>query len=369
MAPRRKPDDVIILVKGAGLQKVDDTLGQFIAGFEPAIKKIDPTSTMKQRRGLLKDYKGSPHEKDVHTHITEIKANNGKTDRKIWIKEAYWEQELTPSAPFKALSKEWRMASYALGDLLQEAFAPRNNAKLREKRKDPNYKPESHWRDVIPNFVQFLFLFLLISLPFANRLPEIFQWMKQPYLYVFLFAAIWAVPPALEIYWLMKERNRTKNRILTLMPGLPGWTLLPLILFLALFYDNYFPLLGILIALQITYLFSRKFLWSFREYANSDTDIAKYYSYEKNDEKGNPVKKIGKIDKWLTSLYLRPVLYRYIVLLTLPIVYIALGLSKVLKWTRVLRPFAAVIDSFLKLLLGSILGDVVDYAMDPAQAY
>ncbi|MEK6573661.1 MAG: hypothetical protein AABZ58_05035, partial [Chloroflexota bacterium] len=62
-------------------------------------------------------------------------------------------------------------------------------------------------------------------------------------------------------------------------------------------------------------------------------------------------------------------IYRYIVVLTLPITFLGLTIARLLQWTRVLGGVGDEIEKALNRALSGVLGDVVTYAMDPAQAH
>lgn len=86
--------DVIIVVKGAGAHAPDETLDVFLRRFWPAVKCIDRDATIVQRHDVFPNtYRSSPHDEGtVHNHVTEIQVG----ERRIWLKEAYWEPALRP---------------------------------------------------------------------------------------------------------------------------------------------------------------------------------------------------------------------------------------------------------------------------------
>ncbi len=105
--------------------------------------------------------------------------------------------------------------------------------------------------------------------------------------------------------------------------------------------------------------------------ANSDSSTDDYYSL-KDDPEPDPETQAPRIFKrnnnmafWRRVFVLN---YRYIVVLALPITFLGVMLARLLQWTRVLGDVGDAIENALSLLLSSVLGDVVDYAMDPAQA-
>jgi hypothetical protein len=369
--------DVVLVVKGAGEQREDEHLNTFLRGFWPAVTSLDGTATMNQVVDELKDYEPSPHnkEKDTHKHLTEIRAKYKGTEKRVWVKESYWEAETIPSGALGNLSKEWRMASFAFASLFQEIIFKRNTKTLKEWRLTSRLDefllgsaPGTRMVDFIGNYLSYLVLFLLVFLPFSAALASGFGF--KGVLLVFVAAAVWALAPALEI-----SRNqilRYKNNILENLPGLPGWLLIGLIVLLISDPLGYIRILLLLLALQVALLLSRRFLWKYRKFANTDVDMADYYAYEieNRDVRKGSEKRIGKVDEWwLTRFPMSPLLYRYLVFLMLPIGFVGMILVQFLKWTRFLGGLGEVLDRLLHTALVGYLDDVVDYAMDPAQSH
>ncbi len=349
--------DVVLVVKGAGVHKPDDTLDQFLKGFWPAITKLDEEATITQRQDVLgPDYQPSPHDKDPHKHVTEIHCRG----HRIWVKEAYWEPELTPAEPFGVLLKEWRMATYALGNLINRAFIESDTRKREQTRKRKRYSPRYFFSYLLLYFSIFWLFFILPVWKYTGAIST------TSFLVTLLAAAIWAIPPTIETY--KKHAMRAVDRMLESLPGMGGWVLLPLTITLLICPIEYFLVVLVLLGVQLTLNLSRAILWEFRIFDNSDTDLADYYSYHEEIE-GEQQYRIGKFDKRYAKIFMMPLFYRYIVLLLLPVSFIGYGIVQLLNWTRILSGVGTGLDRFLNLALSSILGDVVTYAMDPAQAH
>lgn len=386
--PKEKPmdTDVIIIVKGAGKQAEDDHLNIFLRGFWPAVKQVDRNATSTQVTAGFEDYTPSPHNADgkAHKHVVEIRARHSfeetvgnrrvtkNTNRRIWLKEAFWEEEVLPSSALGNLSKEWRMASFIFANMFRNIVFSRNTKKLKEDRLK-GFSKFQLWRtpgvrltDYIGYYVSYFLLFLLVLLPFNKSLPEIAG--LSGITLVVVAGLIWAIAPTFEhsagIYWYLEE---DRKGLFKSLPGLPSWVLLALIFLLVSDPLSYVVLITILFGLQVALIMARALLWNQRTYANSDVDIAEYYSYFENGDITK--KRFGKVDEWwLTRLPFTPLLYRYLIFLTLPIAFAGTLLASLLKWTRFLGGIGETLDSFLNSLLVGYMDDVVNYAMDPAQA-
>ena len=133
------PVDVILVVKGAGIQAADDTLDLFTRGFWPAVLGLEglSQSRLRERSDVFPPgHLLSAHATGSHNHVTEIEAwladaadrpadagdeppgaRSGRPDaagqrRRVWIREVDWEVALEPDAPLEAVLREWRMASW-----------------------------------------------------------------------------------------------------------------------------------------------------------------------------------------------------------------------------------------------------------------
>ena len=128
--------DVILVVKGAGEQAEDEHLNHFLRGFWPAVKLLDKGATIAQVSAGFDDLQPSPHNQDgkSHKHITEIRATYQGRQRRIWLKESYWENEVLPSSALANLSKEWRMASFVFANMFRNIVFSRNTLELKKQR-------------------------------------------------------------------------------------------------------------------------------------------------------------------------------------------------------------------------------------------
>lgn len=398
---KKMETDVILVVKGAGKQDEDVHLNLFLRGFWPAIKSLNPNATISQITDESGDNYSSPHNEKskLHNHITEIRAKlptsedkkNKYIDKRIWIKESYWEYEVLPSTPIGNLTKEWKLSSHVFANMFQDIFFTRDSKRVREIREKiqiTDYPEPSLW-DYIGNWVSYFILFLLLFTPlgaaailesyfpdlessiFVNSIgsfifPGGLSGAYGSLIFFAIIAAIWAVAPTVEISVMTYFRNDTTLRNL---PGLPTWTLILLILLLLSNPLGYFFALVMLIIMQITQVLPRRLLWRYRKYANSDVDWSSYYSYKQITKNGLE-KRVGRIQEgWLTRLAFSPLPYRYFIFLVLPVAFVITILAGIFKWTKILGGFGEKMNGFVKFLLVGYLDDVVNYATDPAQAY
>lgn len=390
--------DVVLIVKGAGEQAEDDHLNIFLRGFWPAIKSLDKNATLTQRTAGFEDYPPSPHNADgkSHKHVTEIRARHrfeekvGKgiqerqISKRLWLKESYWEAETLPSGALGNLSREWSMASFVFANMLRNAVFTRNTKWLKDQRTNQNFAfqrgktPGTRFWDYFGYYFSYLLLFVLVLLPFINSLSTV-AWFNEALkniladeifnlpgfnglIFVIFTGAIWAIAPALEHS--VMSYQYAKYRKLKSLPVLPSWVLLALIFFLVSEPLAYLRFVLVLLALQTSLVVARGLLWGFRTYANSDVDIAEYYSYREDGRK-----LVGKVDEiFLTRLFFTPLIYRYLIFITLPIGFIGALLVSLLKWTKFLGGIGASLDKALNVMLVGYMDDVVNYAMDPAQS-
>ncbi|MBI5825272.1 MAG: hypothetical protein HZB18_14675 [Chloroflexi bacterium] len=397
----KEETEVILVVKGAGEQEEDVHLNLFLRGFWPAVKALDENATIAQIIDDTRDAASSPHNEKagVHKHLTEIRAKfsdpNDKTrnylNKRILIKESYWEYEVLPSTALGNLAKEWQMSSHVFVNMLQDILFTRHSKRIRKLREGTIQKtkyPTPGVLDYVGNFVSYLLLFLLLLLPlgvtafveenlFKEAVVRILPATLTSALgnfngfyglgFVLVLAAIWAVAPWSEISKMISLREKIPLKTL---PGLPAWTLILLILLLLSNPVSYFYVLLALLALQIAQLFSRRILWNYRKYANSDVDRASYYSYRQRVGNDEVKWRIGKVQEGgFTRLAFSPLIYRYFIFLALPLAFVITVLASILKWTKILGAFGEALDKFVKFLLVGYMDDVVNYATDPAQAH
>jgi hypothetical protein len=370
--------EVILVVKGAGTHKADDTLDLFLKGFWPAVTSIDSGATITQRTNIFpKDFCSSPHTKDSHRQsVAEVVAKNADGERRVWVKEPYWEAELEPESPLSVLSNEWHMASYAFGSMLLDWFTGFDSRKRRERVKSRRYFFLAYFAmhfltAVLPSlFLAFLNLVeawsllndlsgtALASLNRANHLLLIAGLLLVLGLVSLAISTITSAQSASAALRFHKAKTKGERRQL---PGMGGWVWLIL---LAVFFASpgkYLALLLSLGVLEQTILYARHFAWPFRALANSDTDTMRYYTFYDNGRK-----RFGREHR--LSSKLSQLLYRWIVVLGLPSTLIFVALAALLKLIPVTRSVGAFIDNVLNIVLSNVLGDVASYAMNPTQA-
>ncbi len=338
---------VILVVKGAGTQKPDETLSVFVNGFWPAIKTLDPLATIRQRADIFPSgYLSSPHDKEPHNHITEICTG----DQRIWIKESYWEQDLRIGGALTGLQREWRMASYAFCSTLYELVFGLDSRSRKESLL--NFFAAfvtTYWLVLIWP------LWLSLERRFLPPWPSLYQF-GFVVLLAFIVALIAATPMALETKRKMAEGEVSR------LPAMANWVLIFLAAGFLLAPGRYLLGLLALAITEIAFLRARAMAWPFRQIANSDSDTKEYYSYLD----ANGVKCFGRRDMPITRL--SQIFYRYIVVLALPLTFPGLILARFLKWTKVLGDVGDVLEATVNLVLGSVLGDVATYAVDPTLA-
>ncbi len=363
--------DVVLVVKGAGLHKPDETLDTFLQGFLPAVKRIDPQADVRQvdDADIFKDFPVSPHTEDAHLHLTEIELDvpssqedaSATERRRIWVKEVYWENELHPISPWKAFFIEWNMATYALRrdlTLLLHWVRSKFNAGDECQKKEDRFGYASKW---ISYTLLYFLLFSFFVVSYRARFntswfESVFWWsLPEPWMQitkttlVLLVATIIAWPIGLRAGQYFNSGGRYGH-----LQGLPTWVMLVMLLSFVLFTSEYLVLLVCAAIPPLVMNGVRAILWSRRPAVNTDLLHALICL---------PDGKRHRIAVPLVKLY-----YRLVVVLALPILVLIIVLAKVLKWTRVLGAVGDGIENLLASLLGGILGDVSSYAMNPAQA-
>ena len=150
---------------------------------------------------------------------------------------------------------------------------------------------------------------------------------------------------------------------LAVLPGMAHWVFI--LLLAAILFDpgRYFLFLLVLALIQLALLRARAMAWPYRQIANSDTTTTNYHAAR--DAQGEM--KIVRRDR--QSVIFWQIFYRYLVVLGLPITFVALMAARLLRWTRVLEQVGITLEKSLSVILSGFLGDVVTYASDPAQAH
>ncbi len=366
---------VILVVKGAGEQKPDETLDVFLNGFWPAMKSVDPNAAISKRQDIFPPgYRSSAYDKEPLNHVTEIRTG----ERRIWLKEPNWEAALVPTSPWDALFKEWRLATYAFGKGIHDLFTNPDSRDRRQQR--------SFWRYYIAFVLMYLLIFWHIGLTFVVGrakwgLPQglletgNLVLLGQLIASVGSAALIAAILPAIKTNHQMKIYEDSRK-----LEGLPGVSSLVVLLLIATFVlnpANYLLWLLFVLVIELALLISRGIAWPYRKVSNSDSWSDHYYSVaDEKDERTGGL----KIFKWsnsdrhiiLTVRFLRllfVLMYRYIVVISLPISFVGFGIAQVLKWVPVLRGIGEGLEKALSVALSGFLGDVVTYATNPAQAH
>ncbi len=383
----KQKTDVVLVVKGAGLHKPDDTLDFFLKGFLPGVKSIDPDAEVRQVSGkdIFEGFPTSPHTEKPHHHLTEILLNADKektSPRRIWVKEIYWENELTPSNPWKAFFVEWKMASYALRrdvtlffSWLILKFLGLKKTKSESKNENDLKTATNAEENTIPAWANPLFLFasfVLIYFSFGLFFFESFLARysssiletsfigklifpnfntSSSYIFLIIAAFVMAIDPALSSirYFHSKQLDRGD------LPGLQKWIMLLLVASFLFFTLEYLGLIVVSIVPVLLINFIRSLLWKRRPQANTDFPIEKALL---------PTGEEIPVTVPVLKIY-----YRFVVVLALPILFFLILLSKFFKWTKILGAFGEGLEIFLNRALGGILGDVSTYAMDPSQRY
>ncbi|HKZ69897.1 MAG TPA: DUF4332 domain-containing protein, partial [Anaerolineales bacterium] len=245
---------VILVVKGAGLQQPDDTLDVFLNGFWPAIKSVDSRAVLTKRQDIFPSgYRSSVYDNQPINQVTEIRSG----ERRIWLKEPYWDAALVPANPLSALAKEWRMATYAFGSGIHELF----------------FNPDSRRRE-ISRWQYFLAFLAIYALIFAH-IGLTVMWEYRPWLWslfgaensglllltetIITVAAIIAGLAALIVVVLsaLQTEYQMKKKPLENLPGVGGWVVGLLIVTLLFSPNGYILWLLVWVVLELALLVAR----------------------------------------------------------------------------------------------------------------
>lgn len=350
------PKDVqaILVVKGAGGAEQDDTLSSFLRGFLPALTHLGHKVTVHERADIYKPPHISEHEDDVHKHVTEIIADKNGKKRRIWVKEIFWEGALKPPNALSSLAREWQMATYALGRAIHEKITGFSTGKERKK---------FVWF-YISFFLMYFFVllfpaFVLVFIPAPQKFTpagEIYySWPTLGILvglYAIFIGFVATNPTLLVMEWLKTPLSKRPR-----LPGTEYWVL-PVLVISILYYPSLYILWFLIIAvIELVLLSSRARVWSKRALWYSDTSTDDYWRYPK--KKGV----IHRQKPIISSL-----LYRFILVLVLPIGGVVLAISQLLVWTKILEPVGKLLVKLIALAMSDFMGDIVVYAQDPDQA-
>ena len=371
---------VVLVVKGAGLQKADETLDLFVNNFWPAVKHLDPTATICKRHDIFpKDYRTSTRDDKPLNHVTEIVSG----ERRICLKEPFWETVLNPADPLDTVMKEWRLAAYSFTRSVYKFWhVPyKHRQDLKDDKEHLKEYEKHNIRRYYVTFVQVYFsmllhlaltLFIPVSPPFWS-FPTIENILRSlganlpltPTVGTLLLASFVAalLVSILPAYLYDKRIKIIKTHAVNL-PAVSDWLMLLLMLAFLVSPATYLLWLMVGVALLLALLSARAAFWSYRAVHNTDSFVDHYYSIIGRDE-------IFKWDNREPLLGLRRfyiILYRYLVAMLLPITVIALTIASVLKWSRIFEGAGEQIEKWLQDQLSGRLGDVVIYATDSAQA-
>lgn len=371
--------EVLVIVKGAGDHAQDDTLNGFLNGFWPALKAVHPAAAMTQRRDMFSSgYLSAPHDDGKHAHCTEVEIG----ERRIWIKESYWENELHPPSALWALRVEWRMATYAFGSMIYELVAPSRTSE-RENNRGQYFKAffvqycpvfaflmwtlwnsEKNYIDLnvplidVPWTALYEWSYLSRLLP-ATIGPGLVSILATGLLAIVL-AWLFARRRAQKTYRAKIAREENPDAAMERLPTLSGaliWIALAAFLLNPLRY-----LLGLvlLILVQVLQIMAREIAWPFHTNFNSDVDFSQPYV------KGG---RLWREDNRAAKLWLSPFVYRFTVVMSLPVAFFVLGVVSILALIPGVAGIVATVKKFMSGIISGFLGDVVTYASDPAQAH
>jgi pimeloyl-ACP methyl ester carboxylesterase len=387
--------EVVVVVKGAGLQKPDETLDTFINGFWPAVKNLDPAATIKQRQSVLPPEYPAPDGEEEYNRLTEIQSG----ERRIWLKEAHWEAALSPLSPITALWYEWRMATYAFGSLLYDLASPNDTADYYRKPDAATWKAMSpaqkaadaealkveHRKDFhrlfFAHFWQYMLYFALLSWgvwghfqirannPNAPSLPAVLGLLL---LGSFVLAVLIGLITAYRVRRI--KQQKPLGRLTTKLS-----TLLTLLVLLGALFINplrYVLTLVVLMLFQTLVLLVRDIAWPYRERFNSDTKLSEFYFRQREESDGNlscDTSRVFRRENQRRKYLISAALYRFIVVLGIPLVFIVHIVTLFLRFVGRAIPavgdIGVTIESVVSNLLSGGLGDVAGYSNDPAQAH
>lgn len=329
----------------------------------------------------------------------------------IRVREVYWEPGLAAPSATTSVLREWEMASFALGQSLLRVWKPQ--AVLAHAPKP------LHWLYGIST-AMLLYVAVKIepaSVPFLDPThPLVRSWdglhgwrplvmaLMAGFL-VFLARFLERLPPSKGSSRLASYDQDTQAPVTggqatasealaeitgahgysyrggRHCPGLPLWVLIALVTVLVVSPLHYLGTLVILFLIQVCVLAARWLAWPWR--ARPDSDTAELFDERMppGDQSGadtprstegdvtfRPLSGIERVLVVALRLPLSAVLYRLLVVMTLPIVLAGSAVVAVLRWTRVLSGAGDALDGILRLTLAGTMGDIVGYSMEPGQA-
>ena len=397
--------DVIVVVKGAGSQQLDSTLNNYLDGFLRAVRYYDPHARVRigpETRILAGyEYSKSFHGKEqdlveilIHER-PEADPNSGANDdsedaegssseqsgpgplRRIWVKEAYWEDSLAPPGTIRSLISEWRLTSYALVKLMEQFIFPWQDG----RRYDDEGEETRNLNAAKHGFWAYLAYFSLAHLVILGFLSLVGLWglgpaagplhivrsssgllpvLGSPLLRLALLLALallTALGPAYQAWSYRRKQASGEN--LPRMPGLGYWVLFALALGLVLEPAAYiFNLLGYFLLVVATLLVARRLWWRGRPDWYSDAPRPRY------------INEAARFIDWQANRLAKgtQLLYRAFVVLGVPVAVAFLVLIKLVHILDLFGDTGKKIDTRLSEIVNRALGDVTAYALDPAQA-
>ena len=372
--------EAVVVVKGAGGQGQDDTLSEFVRGFWVAVNADDPRATMSIQ----------PRE-ELTGALATIQTGN----QRIWVKEAYWEPALKASSALRALWLEWQSATYAYASMVNNLVGVPDPEALRDEAGQTRWI--QYAKSVLSMVILYtwLLLFLLFVLYFDRmrsepeymNLPGINEevltgWLTRHFalldalpdryvIFVALCVALFviAIVRAFRAAWVLGDlrkqkplRRFTSEVLLIYVIALAAIVLSPIV---------YLVGITLLIMSQVALLIARDVFWACRPDFNSD-DLP----LPREAPGSTPRRGIRKTWQTIAARYssymLSPVLYRFTVVLVLPLVSVLLLLTRVLHLipssTPIIGGWASSLERFLASMVSGNMGDVSIYAADPPVA-
>lgn len=379
---REPQTEVILVVKGAGVQKPYETMNSFLEGFLPAIKFLDPNATIISRP--LPFYP----EKEITEILTTPDSEKEGARKRIWVTESYWEDELTLTSPISNLFKEWRMASYAYTKLVHSIFEDQAQEPAEKIKNRLAYFMEFFWPSlfILGAFILLLLLILrqdwgqliqdveMVSSVKESGLTDLITTPSGAVIGFFVLCILLALAPALEFYGIMKKHHQKKEpdskkgsqneslspegTSLTKIPTMPTWISVVLGFLLLSKPIAYLTILAGLFVLQLSILMARRIMYSMRGEGYKEPIFFGHHDR----------KPVTRFIKRICQLFFMPIIYRMFIILALPITILAYFFVKLLKWTHIFASIGEAVDQIFFLVFSKIMGDVVNYAMNPAQA-
>lgn len=216
--PKTGPDkSVLLVVKGVGVHKQDDTLNAFLKGFLVAISSYAKINRIFESPDIYTPDNVSEHEADIHKHVTEVQIE--KTDKRkhttfkgtLWIKEVYWEGALRTPSSLSTLLGLWQMLTYSWGRVIYDWI-------VGHLKRDRRAKMHNFW---LAMFIKYLSVLLFPAYVFLST-----KGMEIPLETTIIIAAVASLviawPPAFYASaWHKLEPMSLRPKLL----GMANWVL------------------------------------------------------------------------------------------------------------------------------------------------